>query len=316
MSTPAIQVEKLTKYYGAIRGVEDISFSVAPGEIVGLLGPNGSGKTTMMRMLTCYFTPTSGFARVMGRDCVDQSLQVKRVIGYLPENPLLYHEMRVEDYLWYIAELRDVPGSERPGRVQCVVEQLDLTGVRRAIIGRLSKGFKQRVGLAGALVHDPQVVILDEPTVGLDPRQILEFRDLLKSLGGGKTVVLSSHILPEVQQMCDRMMIVNKGRLVAIATREELLSRAAGANRLQIKVRADSAVVTRKLESVDGVRSVVPGPVEEGIAQFLVEGEGGKPVQESIAKLALQERWVIVEIRSVDLSLEEVFLDLTGDKLS
>ncbi len=313
MSTAAIQVEGLTKFYGSARGIENVSFAVQPGEIVGLLGPNGSGKTTIMRMLTGYFTPTSGTAQIMGKDCVEHSMDTKKFIGYLPENPLLYHEMRVEQYLCYICELRDVQEAERKGRIGAVLEQLNIGDKKRTIIGRLSKGYKQRVGMAGALVHDPQILILDEPTVGLDPKQILDIRELMKSLGGKKTVVLSSHILTEVQQVCQRIVIINKGKLVTINTQEELINRGKGAHRLFVRMKGPEKLLLEKIKALQGVRAVLEIQVQDGRVSLTVDCDGTAGVQESLGELAMKQGWPVHELRPIDASLEEVFLQLTGE---
>lgn len=312
MSNPAIQIDRLTKFYGTKRGIEGVSFAVEPGEIVGLLGPNGSGKTTIMRLLTTYLLPTSGTVRVMGREATEEPMAVKRMIGYMPENPLLYPEMSVEAYLKFVAELRDVPPETRSQRVQEALNHLNLQDVRRTIIAKLSKGYKQRVGLAGALVHDPQILILDEPTVGLDPKQIIDIRELIKSLGGKKTVILSSHILSEVQQVCQRIVVMNKGRVIAINSRDELLRRAINANKLVVKLMGDFQSIVGKVSALSGVKRVETAEAQPGVVQLTIECDDVSAVQGALSDLALRERWQVHELKLVDVSLEEVFLELTG----
>src|SRR5690348_6079582 len=252
-----IKVSELTKRYARTTAVDHISFEVEKGQIVGFLGPNGAGKTTTMRMLTCFLPPTSGAASVAGFDVLEQPMEVKKRIGYLPETPPLYQEMRATEYLNFVGKLKGLSGTDLKQRVDTACERCAITDVRDKLLGKLSKGYRQRVGLAQAILHNPDVLILDEPTAGLDPKQIMETRDLIKSLAGDHTIVLSTHILPEVSQVCQRVVIINKGRVVAVDTPDNLTSRLAGAQTLYVQVDAASnADVGAALDGVPGVTAV------------------------------------------------------------
>ncbi|MDI7277725.1 MAG: ATP-binding cassette domain-containing protein [Anaerolineae bacterium] len=300
-----IEVEHLTKRYGDLTAVEDLSFTVRQGEILGFLGPNGAGKTTTMRILSGYMPPSAGKARVAGYDVTADSLQVRRRIGYLPETVPLYPEMTVSSYLEYMAALR---GVERPARaVEDAMEACGVADRRQSLIGKLSKGYRQRVGLAQALIHNPEVLILDEPTIGLDPRQIIEVRNLIKGLGGQRTIILSTHILPEASQVCERVMIINKGRLVAEDTPERLTARLRGAQQLFVQVARPARDTAPTLGAVAGVLSVV----EKEAGSYELESALDADPRPSIAEVVVQRGWGLLELRPVGMSLEEIFLTLT-----
>lgn len=310
-----IAVENLSKYYGKIKAVNGVSFNVEKGEIVGLLGPNGAGKTTIMRMLTCYFSPNSGTAKVDGFDCVNDAMEVKKRIGYMTENPLLYHEMRIRDFLMFMAKIRGINGNKIVERVDEVIEKLNLKEVSERIIGKLSRGYKQRVGLAQAILHDPPVLILDEPTTGLDPKQIIEIRDLIKSFGKDKTIILSSHILPEVSQICERIVIIDKGRIVAIDTHDQLLKRSKGTERIYAEIKGSFESMEVSLKKINGVKNVLS--VEKtvnGRFIFNIDTDLEIDIREDLFKLAVQQGWIIYEMRKEIISLEDVFLKLTSDE--
>ncbi|MBO0684139.1 MAG: ATP-binding cassette domain-containing protein [Candidatus Dormibacteraeota bacterium] len=307
-----IQVEGLTKFYGERAAVVDLTFSVPRGQILGFLGPNGAGKSTTMRMLTGYIGASQGRASIAGFDVFTHSLEVRRRVGYLPELNPLYPELRVEGYLDFVCRLRGVPPARRRRRIELAIEACGLTTRRRELIGRLSKGLRQRVGLAQAMVHDPDVLILDEPTGGLDPRQTRETRDLIKQLGRGHTVILSSHVLSEVQATCDRVVIIDEGHLVADDT-PKALSRRMGASRgqqVEVMVRGDEAAVRECLEAADGVQRVRLIDAGDGEWQAFVEGSGAE-LQDSVAQAIVHGGLKLRELRTRSLSLEDVFLRLT-----
>ncbi len=302
-----IQVEHLTKYYGDLPAIQDVSFCVEKGEILGFLGPNSAGKTTTMRILSGYMPPTEGKARVAGYDVTSDSLEVRRHIGYLPETVPLYPEMAVQGYLEYMAALRGVARpAQAAGRA---IEACGLGDRRQTLIGRLSKGYRQRVGLAQAIIHDPDVLILDEPTIGLDPRQIIEVRNLIKSLGGGHTVILSTHILPEASEICKRVMIINKGRIVAEDTPERLTGRLRGARQLYVQLARPAAEAAAALETIAGVLAVA----EQAPGCYEIESALEADPRAEIADLAVGRGWGLLELRPVGMSLEEIFLSLTTE---
>ncbi|MCR4403532.1 MAG: ABC transporter ATP-binding protein [Firmicutes bacterium] len=320
-----IEVENLTKMYGRARGVEDLTFSVEQGEILGFLGPNGAGKTTTMRIIAGYLAATAGTVRVGGHDVFEEPMEARRRIGYLPENPPVYREMTVKGYLHFVSEIKGIPKSLRAGQIAHVVESCGLGPVYGRLIQNISRGFKQRVGLAQALLGEPDVLILDEPTVGLDPRQIIEIRELIRSLGGKHTVILSSHILPEVSMVCGRVVIINNGRLAAIDTPEGLGRRLRGSQCLAVRVRGPREAVVAEVGELSGVRSVsveetgtgrgtesVPG--RAGEVRLSVETEMSADVREALFFRMAERGWPIVEMRFVDLSLEDVFLRLTTEE--
>src|SRR5579884_915073 len=311
-----IQVEGLTKKYARHVAVNNISFSVEKGDIVGFLGPNGAGKTTTMRILTCFMPPTAGKASVAGYDVFDQPYEVKKRIGYLPEAPPVYPEMSVSDYLTFVAHLKHVPGAEIKTRTGQVMERCAIADVKSKLIGKLSKGYRQRVGLAQAIIHNPDVLILDEPTSGLDPKQINETRELIKNLAGEHTIILSTHILPEVEAVCRDVIIINKGRVVATDSVENLKNRASIGGAIQVQVdtdgTADALAVRQKLEQVPGVSKVLDRVVAGNRLVFEVEGLQGRNVRPDVARAVVHAGWNLLELKSSVLTLEEVFLELTG----
>ena len=304
-----IEVEGLTKYYGATVALEDVTFRVEQGEILGLLGPNGAGKSTAMRILTGYLPPTSGTARVAGYDVVEESLEVRRRIGYLPENVPLYTDMTVRAYLDFVARAKQL--SQRTGSVEWAMDAVRVDHVADSIIGRLSKGYRQRVGLAQALLGDPEVLILDEPTVGLDPNQIIETRSLIKALGGDRTIILSTHILPEVSMVCGRVVIINRGTVVAVDTPDALTRQLTGADRIALTVRGPAREVARRLGQVPGVVNVTHQPATNGAVRFEVDAQPDRDVREHLAAAVVMGGWGLQEMRAQSLSLEDIFLQLT-----
>lgn len=312
-----IQVERLTKRYGPTVAVRDISFSVARGEVLGFLGPNGAGKTTTMRILTGYLPADEGSARVAGCDVATQSIDVRRRLGYLPESAPLYEEMGVTDYLEYVAEMRGYSGPERIRRVRRMIDVTGLGPMLAKNIGQLSKGFRQRVGLAQAMIHDPDLLILDEPTSGLDPNQIVEIRDLIRALGREKTVILSTHILPEVQATCSRVMIIAQGALVADDTPEGLARRAAGGREVHATFRGPGPAIEQALSEGVGRlgRPHYEGSPGEGLLRYrfaVPSGDDAARTSEEIFRLAVEKGWALTELRHDAASLEDVFRQLTG----
>jgi ABC-2 type transport system ATP-binding protein len=306
-----IEVDNLTKRYGRTTAVDHISFRVQKGEILGFLGPNGAGKTTTMRVLTCYLPPTEGAARVAGYDVFEQPLEVKRRVGYLPETPPLYPDMEVAEYLDFCAKIKGVPKASLRARVDEAIGKTRLGDKRTVQTGRLSKGYKQRVGLAQAILHNPEVLILDEPTAGLDPKQIIETRELIKGLGGDHTVVLSTHILPEVSMTCGRVLIINRGRVVAEDTPDNLTQRLKGGAALKLEVRGESDAVMRVVGAVPGVLSA---RVREGAGAVLeveVDVEPGGDVRAELARAVVSAGFDLLELQRMGMSLEEIFLHLT-----
>jgi ABC-2 type transport system ATP-binding protein len=309
-----IEVQDLTKAYGAVTAVDHISFAVNKGEILGFLGPNGAGKTTTMRILTAFMPATSGTARVAGFDVANESLEVRRHIGYLPEAPPVYPDMSVEGYLDFVARIKNVPADRRADRITTTLEKTSLVDKRHELIKRLSRGYKQRVGIAQALVHDPDVIILDEPTVGLDPKQIIEVRNLIKSLAGTHTIILSTHILPEVSMTCDRVVIINKGKVVAVDTPQNLTSQFKGGQKIRVEVQAPEKQLQQLLEKIPGVsRAQVEAPHSGGHAIATVEAAAGQDLRSQIAAKVVESGWPLYELRGVSLSLEDIFLELTTD---
>jgi ABC-2 type transport system ATP-binding protein len=315
-----IKVEGLTKRYGRTIAVNNISFTVEKGQIVGFLGPNGAGKTTTMRVLTCFLPPSAGSATLAGFDVLEQPHEVKKRIGYLPETPPLYPEMEVVEYLQFVGKLKGVPRSALNARVEEVLGLCAIGDVRFKLIGRLSKGYRQRVGLAQAIIHNPDVLILDEPTAGLDPKQIIETRELIKNLAvaGAHTIILSTHILPEVEQTCEHVIIINQGKLVATDTVENLTHRLRGAESVAVAVESrdgsglDSGAAQSRLEQVAGVSRVVLKQSRENHLLFEVESLQKRAIRGDLARAVVEAGWNLVELRPVGLSLEEIFLELTG----
>jgi len=302
-----IQVNGLTKDYGARRAIDNLTFDAEQGEIVGFLGPNGAGKTTTMRILTGYMPPTDGTAVVAGYDVVEESMEVRRRVGYLPETVPLYDDMTAIDYLKFMADLRRIPDPEE--RAYETLEGVNLTERADSYIGTFSKGMRQRVGLAQALIHRPEVLILDEPTIGLDPAQVVEMRNVIREIGKDRTVLLSTHILSEAQQICDRVLIINRGQIVTEDTPENLQSRLVGAQRVVLRVRGDSDGLNTKIAKVKGVQLVEAKP--DGSVEF--EFAAGEDTRPQVAKAVVQAGYELLEMRPVGLSLEEIFLELTRE---
>lgn len=302
-----IQVNGLTKDYGVRRAIDNLSFDAEQGEIVGFLGPNGAGKTTTMRILTGYMPPTEGSAVVAGYDVVEESMEVRKRVGYLPETVPLYDDMTALEYLKFMADLRHIPDPEE--RAYETLESVNLADRADSYIGSFSKGMRQRVGLAQALIHRPEVLILDEPTIGLDPAQVVEIRSVIREIGRDRTVLLSTHILSEAQQICDRVLIINKGKIVAEDSPENLQARLVGAQRVLIRVRGDSDGLTTRIAKVKGVQAVEGKP--DGSVEF--ECGAGEDLRPQVAKAVVQSGYELLEMRPIGLSLEEIFLELTRD---
>ncbi|HUX87136.1 MAG TPA: ABC transporter ATP-binding protein [Chloroflexota bacterium] len=305
-----IQVSNLCKSYGPKVAISDVTFDVKPGEILGFLGPNGAGKTTTMRILCGYLPATSGTVTIAGHDVFADSLGARKSIGYLPESVPLYPEMTVKDYLLFMSQIRGVRRSERHDRVNKVMSLTHVDDVQQVQIGRISKGYRQRVGIAQALVHDPPVVVLDEPTVGLDPKQITEARQLIKSLGGSHTVLLSTHILPEVSMTCNRVVIINGGRVIAEDTPDNLIQRLRGSEQIAVQVRGPVEDVRRALLRIPNVMKVDVAP-SNGTPRFLVDCAVGQDVREDLAATIVGNGWGLLELHAIGMSLEDVFLKLT-----
>jgi ABC-2 type transport system ATP-binding protein len=306
-----IEVESLTKRYGRTTAVDGVSFRVERGEILGFLGPNGAGKTTTMRILTCYLPPTEGTARVAGYDVFSQPMEVKRRVGYLPETPPLYPDMSVREYLDFCSRIKGVPAKERKARVSAAIEKCRVGDVRDKLIAKLSKGYRQRVGLAQAILHNPDVLILDEPTAGLDPKQIIETRELIRSLAGDHTVILSTHILPEVSMTCGRVVIINKGRVVAEDTPDNLTRRLKGAGTIRVEARGEAASVLEAVRAVPGVLAAHPRGGHDGAVIVDVEAEAGRDVRAELAWAVVTKGHALLGLQQMGMSLEEIFLHLT-----
>ncbi len=310
-----IEATGLTKFFGPVAAIQDVSFTVEKGEIVGFLGPNAAGKTTTMRILTGVIQPTDGRATVAGYDIVTHSLQARRRIGYLPETIPLYSDMRVASYLHFVAEVKGLRGADRTRRVSDTMERCRITDVSRALIGALSRGYRQRVGIAQALLGNPEVIILDEPTVGLDPKQIIEIRGLIKELGRERTVLLSTHILPEVSMVCERVIIINEGRIVASDTPANLTSRLQTSTRVLVQVEAPPDLVRTEIGRIPGILSVEPtGPTRNHVSAFLVESEKGRDLRQQIARRIVEKGWGLLEIRPAGMTLEDVFIKLVTEE--
>ncbi len=304
-----IEVLGLTKIYGTNVAIKDLHFDARKGEILGFLGPNGAGKTTTMRILTGFMPPTEGTARIFGFDVVEDSLEVRKRVGYLPETVPLYRDMRTREYLQYMGSLHGV--SDLDERVEAVMEEVNISDRAESYIGSLSKGLRQRVGLGQALIHEPQVLILDEPTIGLDPAQIIEVRNLIQELGKDRTVLLSTHILSEAQQVCDRVLIIDDGKIVAEDTPANLQAELAGAEKLLLRAAADTSELVQLLTGVGGVVSVQAGSIE---GEIVVSTAAGQEMRPEIAKRIVEAGYDLLEMRPVDLSLEQIFLQLTREQ--
>ena len=312
-----IKVEGLTKRYARNVAVDNISFEVEKGQIVGFLGPNGAGKTTTMRVLTCFLPPTAGTANVAGFDVIEQPMEVKKRIGYLPETPPVYPEMEVAEYLTFTGRLKGIPSSAIASKVDEVMGRCAVGDVRNKLIGKLSKGYRQRVGLAQAIIHNPDVLILDEPTSGLDPKQIIEIRELLKQLSADHTIILSTHILSEVEHSCDRVIIISSGKVVAIDSVKNLTNRLRGSEAVALEIESvdggpKSSEVQGKLEQVSGVSRVVAKEVKDGRLHFEIESLQGRHIRAELARTVVTSGWSLTELRAVGLSLEDIFLQLTA----
>mgnify|MGYP001794677904 FL=1 len=314
-----IEVEHLNKVYGSTSAIEDVTFSVEEGEILGFLGPNGAGKTTTMRILTGYLPATSGTARIAGFDVHEDSLAVRQKIGYLPENPPLYPEMSVEGFLFFVARIKGISAGDRKSKVQAAMERCNLTQKRHVLIRKLSKGYRQRVGIAQAIVHDPPAIVLDEPTVGLDPRQIIDVRNLIKSLAGSHTIIISTHILPEVSMTCNRVAIINGGKVVATNTLDNLMNELTGGSGYELEVEGEAALAKQMLQNLPGVNLVesVGGgknQLRENRVRMRVVSEAGTEPGNTIASALYQAGFGLHEMRRINATLEDVFLQLTREE--
>jgi ABC-2 type transport system ATP-binding protein len=308
-----IEVQHLTKRYGPFTAVDDVSFKVERGEILGFLGPNGAGKTTTMRVLTGYMPPTDGQAIVAGYNVIDQPIEAKRRTGYLPETPPLYPEMTVSEYLTFCARIKGVPRSERKKQVGTAMERTRVADMAKRHCSKLSKGYRQRVGLAQALLNNPDVLILDEPTAGLDPKQIIETRRLIKELGGDHTIILSTHILPEVSQTCQRVVIINKGRVVAVDTPDNLTAKLRGSEAMYVEIDSAGADAEPLLAGLPGVTRVSATATRADHVAFEVQSGQGRDVRRDIAAAIVRQGWGLLELRPMRMSLEEIFLSLTTE---
>ena len=308
-----IEVSHLSKQYGDVVAVEDVSFRAEKGVILGFLGPNGAGKTTTMRMLTCYLPPSSGEAKVAGFDILEESMEVRKRIGYLPEQPPVYHDMTVGAYLRFVAKIKGVPGPQLNGRLDDTMEKTGIAHHRDTVIGHLSKGYRQRVGLAQALVHEPDVLILDEPTVGLDPKQIIEIREVIKGLGGDHTVILSTHILPEVSMTCSQLVIINNGRIAGEGTPESLMAQLKEGEVLRAHIAGPTDEIRAILQGLEGVLDVSSEP-GEGI--YLVTSAPGQDVRDALTKQVVDGGYSLRELRPLDMTLEDIFLSLTSEEVA
>ena len=309
-----IEMQHVTKRYGPFTAVDDVSFRVEPGQILGFLGPNGAGKTTTMRILTGFVPPTEGKAVVASYDILEQPLEAKRRTGYLPESPPLYPDMTVREYLTFVARINGLGGRERSERVNTSMARTRIVDVADRQCAKLSKGYRQRVGLSQAILHNPDVLILDEPTAGLDPRQIIETRELIKGLAGDHTIILSTHILPEVAQTCERVVIINKGRMVAEDTPANLTSRLRGAETTHLEVDALGADPIPVIEAVAGVTRVEPTPARNGAVTMTVHAAEDADVRRELARAVVSNGWGLLELRPIRVSLEDIFLQLITDE--
>ncbi len=311
-----IEVENLTKQYGPTLAVSGVSFNVQKGEVLGFLGPNGAGKTTTMRVITGFLPPTEGKVRVAGFDVAEEPLEAKRRTGYLPELPPVYPDMTVVEYLAFVARIKGVSRRDIKKRLDETVQKCAVGDVRHRQIGKLSKGYRQRVGLAQALIHNPEVLVLDEPTAGLDPKQIIETRDLIKGLEGQHTIILSTHILPEVSKTCQRVVVINSGQIVAVGTPDELTRRLQGFETVLVTVEGPAAAIIEKFQRVAGVNWVEPRESHDGRVTLEVHSEKEKDVRAELARATVESGWKLFELKTSGLSLEEIFLKLTTKDVS
>lgn len=315
----SILVNNLTKYYGDAKAVNDITFEVHSGEILGFLGPNGAGKTTTMRIITCYLSPSAGSIKVEGHDVHSDSLEVRKLVGYLPEQNPLYHDMNVLEYLEYTAQLQNVPKPLIPRAMKAMVDACGLGEMKHKEIGQLSKGYRQRVGLAAAMIHDPKVLILDEPTSGLDPNQIVEIRGLIQELGKQKTVVLSTHILPEVQATCNRVIIINRGKIAADGPIEDLQRSLHGGEKIFIEIEIPGEqsfeLISVQIKNIPAIETVSLIDKRNGTMKLSVETSSGTDIRKELFQLCVQRGWGLLELHRVQTSLEDIFRQLTSDSL-
>lgn len=306
-----IQVEHLSKRFGTATAIDDVNFEVRKGEVLGFLGPNGAGKTTTMRILAGFFPPTAGRAVVAGFDVFERPLEAKRRVGYMPEQPPLYTEMTVNEFLRFVARIKGLPSDRIEERLGRVTEQCGLEDTGERLIKHLSKGYKQRVGLAQALIHEPEVLILDEPTVGLDPKQIIEVRDLIRGLGGDHTVILSTHILPEVSMTCERVVIINRGNIVAVDTPGNLTNQLQGGERIELELRGPVDSLSTLLTPIPHVKGIVVGAPHEGHHSVAIETDGTQDIRHVIARTVVESGFELYQLKTQSMSLEEIFLQLT-----
>ena len=310
-----IQVENLTKYYGNIPAIENVTFTAEKGEILGFLGPNGAGKTTTMRILSCFMPATRGTAKVAGYDVFKDSLEVRKRIGYQPENVPTYRDMSVSAYLNFVAQVRGIDRRERKTKIGKVMDECGITEVSGKLIGKLSKGYRQRVGIAQALVHDPEVLILDEPTIGLDPRQIHGMRDLIKNLGGKRTIILSTHILPEVSMTCQRVVIINEGRLIAVDTPDNLMARLQKGTKILAEIEGPPDDIMKELKGVSGVTKIEKKDAKsENTFTYLIDSTIDRDIRKELFATISKNGWSLTEIRQIDMSLEDIFLKLVTEE--
>lgn len=311
-----IEVNNLTKRYGPTVAVDNVSFNAKAGEVLGFLGPNGAGKTTTMRVLTCYLSADEGNATVDGYDVFDQSVEVRKRIGYLPESAPLYTDMGVIDYLKFIAQVRDIPKSQRQQRTKEVIDVCGLDSVIQKDVGELSKGYRQRLGLAQSLIHDPPILILDEPTSGLDPNQIIEIRNLIKEIGKEKMIIFSTHILPEVSATCSRILIISNGKIVANGSPESLADRAKGGEVVDITIRGPADEIESKLQDLNFVSEFNRVDTVDGLFSYRIASEKGRNAAEELFQFVVQNGWSLTELRQESVSLEDVFRELTGGSVN
>ncbi len=309
-----IEVNGFTKYYGNVKAINNISFKVEKGEIIGFLGPNGAGKTTTMRAITGYLYPTKGTIKVGGYDIQENPVEAKKLIGYLPENVPLYNEMNVEGYLDFVADIKGMNKNEKTSHIPHIIEKAGLLKVSSTIISKLSKGFKQRVGIAQALINSPDILILDEPTIGLDPNQIIEIRNLIKDLGREKTVILSSHILQEVSAICSRIIIINEGRLVAVDTKESLMQRLETGQRIRVIVDGIYDKVKEKILEIDGVKNINLVNVKDSFNEMIIFAKKDHDIRKDLSKKIIKSGFNLLEQSKITMTLEEVFTRLTKEK--
>ena len=310
-----IQVENLTKYYGQTPAIKGLTFTVQKGEILGFLGPNGAGKTTTMRILSCFMPASKGKAEVAGFDVFKDSLEVRKRVGYQPENVPLYDDMSTSAYLSFVAEIKGVHRKERKRSIEKVMDECGITHVSRKLIGKLSKGYRQRIGIAQALINDPDVLILDEPTIGLDPRQIKEIRGLIKSLAGKRTIILSTHILPEVSMTCQRVIIINEGKLIAVDTPDNLAASFKKASKIFLEIEGPPEDIMQELKGIDGVVNIEKkDSLSEGVFTYFVDSTLARDVRKDIFTTISKSGWILTQMRTMDMSLEDIFLKLVTEE--